>query len=132
MTFERPSPVSEAIEEIVTKTIGAAIRVHRQLGPGLGEGQYEDALAIQLERDGLRFNRQHRVTIHYEGKPLRPQRIDLIVEDQVIVEVKSVERLHPVHRSQVIAYLRATGLRIGLLINFNAPLLKGNIKRVVL
>lgn len=130
MPLHVESPVSESVEKIVTRIIAVAIEVHRRLGPGLGEGQYEDAMTIELKAAGLRFERQRTVVIEYRDQPLRPQRIDLIVEEQVVVEIKAVDRLHPVHKGQVISYLRATDLRIGLLINFNAPVVV--VKRVVL
>jgi GxxExxY protein len=130
MPLRVASPLSAEIETIVTQIIGAAIVVHQRLGPGLKEAQYEDALKIELATAGLKFESQRRVIITYRGQSLRPQRIDLIVEEQIVVEVKSVARLHPVHRSQVISYLRTTGLRIGLLFNFNEPIVR--IKRVVL
>jgi GxxExxY protein len=131
MRLRIPSPLPDSLEAVVTQIIGAAIEVHRRLGPGLGEGQYEDAMLIELEFQGLRFDRQRVVIIEYRGKPLRPQRIDLIVEDQVVVELKAVECIVPVHLAQVRSYVRATKLRIGLLINFNAPTLTNNIKRVI-
>jgi GxxExxY protein len=96
----------------------------------LNEGIDEDALIVELETEGFSVERQRTLTIMYRGQPLRPQRIDLIVAGQVVVEVKAVERLHPVHQSQVVTYLRATGLRIGLLVNFNEPVAR--IKRVIL
>src|SRR5262245_18660157 len=130
MPLRVASPLSEEVEAIVTRIIGAAIAVHRQLGPGLKEAQYEDALKIELVAMGLRFESQRHVVVKYRGQMLRPQRIDLIVQSQVVVEVKAVARLHPVYRSQVISYLRATGLRIGLLFNFNEPVV--SVKRVVL
>ena len=131
MTLRIPSPLPDSLETVVTHIIGAAIEVHRRLGPGLGEGQYEDAMLIELEFQGLRFDRQRVVIIEYRGKSLRPQRIDLIVENQVVVELKAVKCIVPLHLAQVRAYVRATKLRIGLLINFNAPTLTNNIRRVI-
>lgn len=124
------SPLPEELEATVTRMIGAIIEVHRRLGPGLNEGQYEDALMIELEHAALPVERQRAVTILYRGRPLRPQRIDMIVNGNVLVELKSVERLLAVHESQVISYLRATGLRIGLLVNFNEPVVR--VKRLIL
>ena len=130
MALRVPSPLPEWVESLVTNIIGGAIDVHRCLGPGLGEGLYEDAFAIELTVRGVAFEQQRSVVLEYRGQPLRPQRIDLIAEEQVVIEIKAVERLHPVHRAQVISYLRATSLRIGLLMNFNAAVL--DVKRVVL
>ena len=129
MTLRISSPLPDHVESLVTKVIGAAIEVHRCLGPGLGEGLYEDAFAIELTVQGFRFERQRAVVLEYRGQPLRPQRIDLIVEQQIVIEIKAVERLHPVHRAQLISYLRATGLRIGLLLNFDEPVIC--VKRVI-
>lgn len=123
------SPLPDEIEAIATRVIGCIIEVHRRLGPGLNEGLYEDALIIELEATGLSVERQRTVTIMYRGRSLRPQRIDMVVEQRVLLEVKSVDRLHPVHESQVISYLRAAGLRIGLLVNFNEPVAR--IKRLI-
>lgn len=122
--------LSPEVEAIVERVIGAAIEVHKQLGPGLREGLYEDAMKIELKHQGLKFQCQHRVLIEHRGQRLRPQWIDLIVEDCVVVELKAVEMLLPVHQAQVITYLRATGHEIGLLFNFNRAVLF--TKRVVL
>jgi GxxExxY protein len=126
------SPLPAALEEIVTRIIGCAIEVHRQLGPGLAEGVYEDAMTIELEVNGLHFDRQRQVVIRYRGKPLRPQRIDLIVENQVVVELKAVDRLHPAHGAQLLSYVRSVGLHVGLLFNFNGETVAGNMKRFVI
>ena len=126
------SPLPESVEEIITRIIGCAIEVHRQLGPGLSEGVYEDAMTIELQANGLHFDRQRRVVIRYREKPLRPQRIDLIVENQVVVELKAVDRLHPAHGAQVLSYVRSVGLRVGLLFNFNGNTIKSNMKRFVI
>jgi GxxExxY protein len=126
------SPFSESLERIVHDTIGCALEVHRQLGPGLLEAIYADALAIELDLQKLRFHREFEIAIQYRGIPLRLHRVDLVVEGQVLVEIKAVERMHPLYHAQVLSYLRASGLRIGLLINFNSHLLKEGIKRIVL
>src|SRR5688572_21576337 len=130
MTLRISSPLPDHVEALVTKVIGAAIEVHRCLGPGLAEGLYGDAFAIELTLQGIAFERQCAVVLEYRGQRLRPQRIDLVVEGLLVIEIKAVDRLHPVHRAQVISYLRATSLQIGLLMNFNAPVL--DVKRVVL
>lgn len=122
---KRPDPLTERI-------IGCAIEVHRQLGPGLFEGIYESALCVELELQGLRFQRQVQAPILYKGRPVGDYRLDLLVEDQVVVEVKAVERFDPVFEAQVLTYLRASGRRVGLLINFNNKLLSAGIKRFVL
>lgn len=132
MEMRLPSTLPEATEAVVRGVIGGALEVHRRLGPGLLEAIYVDALTIELEIRGLRFERERQVLMHYRGRPLRSQRVDLIVEGQVIVEVKAVDRFDPVHQAQVLSYLRATGLRVGLLMNFHRQFLKSGLRRIVL
>jgi GxxExxY protein len=126
-------PVDPSTFNDVTRdVIGAAIEVHRTLGPGLLESTYLECLEYELARYRLRFERQRRVPIVYKGIPLRASyRIDLIVEDRVIVEVKSVAGLAPVHFAQVLTYLRLTGCPAGLLINFNVARVMDGVKRVL-
>jgi GxxExxY protein len=125
------SRVSEATDLIVHATIGCALEVHRRLGPGLLEAIYADALAIELDFQKLRFRREFEIGITYRDVPLRTHRIDLVVEGQVLVELKAVERMLPLYEAQVISYLRASRLPVGLLINFNSHLLKAGIRRFV-
>jgi len=132
MAFRLPSPLDEETERVVTDVVDCALEVHRQLGPGLLEAIYADAFGLELQYRKLRFEREKPFQIYYRERPLRIQRIDLIVEDKVLIEIKAVERLHAVHQAQVLAYLKATGLRIGLLMNFNNDLLKGHIRRIIL
>ncbi|MDQ7778368.1 MAG: GxxExxY protein [Planctomycetota bacterium] len=120
------------IDELTEKIIGCAIEVHRHLGPGLLENTYEEAMCIELELNGLRFERQVMVPAVYKGRKIGEYRIDLIVEDSVIVEIKSVERFDPVFEAQVLTYLRIKAKKVGLLINFNSRLLKDGIRRYVL
>lgn len=109
----------------------AAYRVHSKLGPGLLESAYELALAFELERRGVKAIRQVVVPVYYEGVELGSGFVaDLVVEDRVIVEIKSVESVSPVHKKQLLTYLRLTGRRVGLLINFGALLVKDGIFRV--
>lgn len=119
-------------DKLTERIIGCAIEVHRQLGPGLLEGTYEEALCIEFKAAGLRHRRQVPFPVVYKGHRIGEYRVDLIVEDQVVVEIKSVERLDPVFDAQVLTYLKVTGNKIGLLINFNSRLLKNGIKRFVL
>jgi GxxExxY protein len=126
------SPLSPEAEHVMTETIGCAVRVHRELGPGLLESIYRSAMQIELASVGLSHETERRVTINYHGVELRGQRVDLIVENLIVVELKGVARLNDVHRAQVLSYLRATGLRGGLLINFHVPLLRDGLKRFVL
>lgn len=112
--------------------IGAAIEVHRQLGPGFLESVYEEALCIELAAREISFERQKEIHVIYKGQPIGRQRIDLLVGQSLIVELKTVEELAEIHKAQVISYLKATGFALGLLINFNVPVLKNGIQRVVL
>ena len=118
--------------EITERVIGAAIEVHRTLGPGLLEAAYEECLCYELSQAGLRFTRQTPLPVLYKGIRLQcGYRIDLVVEDLVIVEVKSAEAVLPVHQAQLLTYLRLTGKKVGLLINFGDVTLKRGIRRVV-
>ena len=113
--------------------IGAAISVHRELGPGLLESTYEKCLAFELTQSGLQIAAQQEIPIKYKGQSIESGfRADLIVEGKVLIELKSVDQLIPVHTAQVLTYLKLTGLRTGLLINFNVQLLKNGIKRLPL
>jgi GxxExxY protein len=114
------------------QVIGAAIEVHRQLGPGLLESVYEECLARELAVRGLSVERQRLVPVTYKGYDLGIHlRIDLIVRGEILVEIKSVERLAPVHTSQVRTYLTLTGLQAGLILNFNSEVMREGIRRVV-
>jgi GxxExxY protein len=120
-------------EQMLTqKIIGCAMEVHRTLGPGLLESTYEGALAVELATAGIRFDRQVVVPMRYRGREVGDFKVDLIVESQVIVEVKSVTRLDPVFTAQVLTYLRITGLQVGLLLNFGRPILSDGVRRIVL
>ncbi len=112
--------------------IGAAIDAHRILGPGLLESVYEEALCIELEERGLSLERQKRIDIDYRGRIIGDLFADIIVESGVILELKSVEKLLPIHTAQLLTYLKLTGIQKGLLINFNVATLKQGIKRIIL
>lgn len=121
-----------ALNHLTGMILAAAIEVHRVLGPGLLESIYVECLEHELTSRGLRFVRQLTVPITYKGTRLGSSyRLDLIVEDKVIVEVKSVEALAPIHKAQVLTYLRLTGMPAGLLINFNVPRLMDGVKRLI-
>ena len=120
------------LDTITQKIIGCAIEVHRHLGPGLLEHVYEEALCVEFQLQGLSYQRQAPIPLKYKGRPIGEYRIDLLVEDEIVVEFKSVERHDPVFQAQVITYLQITGKRIGLLMNFNSRLLKDGIKRIIL
>lgn len=112
--------------------IGAAIEVHKCLGPGLLESIYEDCLKIELEQRGLHVETQVDVPVIYKGIDTKKHfRLDMLIEDEIVVELKSVDVLLPVHEVQLVTYLKLTDKRLGLLINFNVPILKDGIKRRV-
>ena len=117
------------LNQLTQRIIGCAIEVHRHLGPGLLESIYESALCIELEIAGLAFERQKPVPVTYKGYTLGEHRLDILVEDTVILELKSVERFDPVFEAQILGYLKMTGKPLGLLINFNSRLLKDGIRR---
>jgi len=120
------------LNEITEAVIGAAIAVHRELGPGLLESAYEACLAYELTERGLNVERQKGLPVIYRGVLLDcGYRIDLLVEGQVVVELKTVERVEPIHEAQLLSYLKLSGCKVGLLINFNVKVLKNGIKRLV-
>jgi len=127
-----PSTLPAEIENVMTKVIGASIEVHRQLGPGFLETVYHRAVTIELQKRGVAFEKGKRVTVNYKGHQLAEQFIDLVVESRVVVEIKAVSQLEEIHGAQVVACLRATGLRAGLLMNFNKPVLRAGLRRIVL
>ncbi len=112
--------------------IGCAIEVHKRLGPGLLESIYESALCIELSESATFFKRQKILPVIYKGREIGEFRIDLVVEDAVVVELKSVERHDPVFDAQILSYMKLGGYKLGLLINFNSRLLKDGIKRYIL
>lgn len=120
-------------KELTDQIIGAAIEVHRELGPGLLESAYQRCLCHELELRDLAFQTEVMLPLHYKGLTLDGgYRIDLIVEDRVLVELKAVAELVPVHQAQLLTYLRLSGLRVGLLMNFCAPtLIQGLLRRVL-
>ena len=120
------------LNQLTERIIGCAIAVHKALGPGLPEAVYESALCIELDEAGVGFERQVVVPAHYKGRLLGEYRIDLIVEDAVVVEIKSVERPNPLFEAQLLTYIRVTEKRVGLLINFNSRLLTDGVTRRVL
>lgn len=119
-------------QELTDSIIGCAIAVHRALGPGLLESAYVGALCIELAHRRIAFQRQLKIPLQYRGESIGDYFIDLVVENTVVVEIKSVVRFEPVFAAQVLTYMRITGLRVGLLLNFNKGVLKDGIKRFVL
>jgi GxxExxY protein len=118
--------------QISNKVILAAIEVHRNLGPGLLESAYEECICRELALNGICFERQLTLPVEYKGVALDcGYRLDLVVEKKVVLELKSVSRLEPIHDAQLLTYLKLSGLKLGLLLNFNATLMKDGIKRIV-
>lgn len=129
---QRTSPLSPECEELMRRVIGAAIAVHKSLGPGFLESIYRKAMCIELDCRGIAYEVERPVTVRYRGKEITGQRVDLIVERQLVLELKTVKAFDDVHVAQVISYLRTTGLRGGLLVNFRVTLLKHGLRRIVL
>jgi GxxExxY protein len=126
-------PIPESVDAVARQVVDAAFEVHRMLGPGLTEPVYEVCLCYELSQRGLAFVTQDPVPVVYKGIRLDADvRLDVLVEDCVLVELKSVENPIPVFEAQLLTYLKLTGKRLGLLINFNVPLLKNGIKRIAL
>ncbi|HIM79966.1 MAG TPA: GxxExxY protein [Dehalococcoidia bacterium] len=119
------------LNKITERIIGCGIEVHRHLGPGLLESAYEAALCVELGLQGLQYQRQVPIPLTYKGKQIGDYRIELVVEDTVVVEIKSVERHDPLFEAQVLTYLKITVKKIGLLMNFNSRLLTNGIKRLI-
>ncbi|HID21639.1 MAG TPA: GxxExxY protein, partial [Planctomycetaceae bacterium] len=120
----------EEKDELTERIIGAAIEVHRVLGPGRLEAIYEEALGIELELRGIPFERQVEVDVYYKGKTIKGQRLDVLVAGEVVVEIKSLAKLPDVAMAQVLSYLKATGLKRALLLNFGCSRLVDGIKRI--
>lgn len=119
--------------DLTRRIIGSAIEVHRALGPGLLESAYEACLCDELDRDQLRYQRQVDLPVIYKGRRINcGYRIDVLVEDQVVLELKSIEKVMPIHEAQLLTYLRLAERRVGLLINFNVAVLRRGIVRRVL
>jgi GxxExxY protein len=119
------------LNRLTGAVIGAAIEVHRTLGPGFLESVYEEALCIELSFRGIGFTRQAGIGVNYKGSIVGEGRVDLLVENSLVVELKAVDALAPIHTAQVKSYLKTTGGHIGLLINFNVVRLRTGIKRVI-
>ena len=119
------------VNGLTRSVIGACIEVHREMGPRLLESVYEECLATEFELRSIPYQRQQAINLEYKGRPLDSEfRLDFFISKTVILELKTVDRLLPIHEAQVLSYLRLTNSRIGLLINFKTPLLKNGIKRL--
>jgi GxxExxY protein len=126
------SPLPAETERVMTQIIDCAMRVHKALGPGFLESIYQKAMHVELSKARLMFESEKPIEVMYDGVALKGQRVDLLVASVVIVELKCVTRFEAIHESQVVSYLRTMGLRAGLLINFQVPLLHRGLKRIVL
>jgi GxxExxY protein len=125
--------VARKNDELTERIIGLAIEVHRLLGPGLLESTYEECLCLELKRSDVGFKRQVSLPVIYKGLKLDcGYRLDLVVDNRVIVEVKSIERLIPIHEAQLLTYVKLSNIRTGLLLNFNCVVLKDGIRRMML
>lgn len=120
------------IDRLARDVVDAALEVHRALGPGFLESVYEEALRVEFGLRRLPFVRQPVVSLSYKGEPIGDSRLDFLLAGKLVAELKAVDTLADIHTAQVISYLKATGCRLGLLINFNVPLLKSGIKRIIL
>lgn len=125
------SGLEPELEELITQVIGCLIEVHRHLGPGYLESIYKRAACIELQLRGIPFEVEHPISVIYKGEPIVGHRLDLLVDRRLIVELKAVSHLEPVHASQLVSYLTACNLRSGLLVNFNVGILKNGLKRIV-
>jgi GxxExxY protein len=125
--------IAEGLNFVTGQIVDASFQVHRQLGAGLIESVYEKCLIWELQQKGLHFESQYKIPIFYKNRDLGSDlKIDLLVEDAVIVELKSVENILPIHKAQLITYLKLTNKKIGLLINFNVPVIRSGISRIIL
>ena len=123
--------LSEELNRLSHDVIGAAIEVHRILGPGFLERSYQRALAIELKRRNIPHIIESPIQLQYKGESIGEGRIDILVANQLVVELKTVDKLVEIHEAQALAYLKATGHQLALLINFNTPVLKDGIKRII-
>ncbi len=121
----------EHIETLIKRVIGAAISVHRELGPGFPESVYSNSLAIELDYQGIPFSKEHRFDVSYRNKHVGEGRMDFLIDNRLVLELKAIESLAPVHDSQVVVYLNHQKEPVGLLINFNDATLKAGLKRII-
>ena len=120
------------VDTLARSVIGAAIEVHRHLGPGYLEGVYEEALALEFDIQAISYQRQYAMAVIYKGRQVGQGKVDFLVGGKLVVELKAVEKLLPVHKAQVISYLKVSGCQLGLLINFDQRTLREGVQRIVL
>jgi GxxExxY protein len=128
MGWAEPDP---ELDELAWKVIGAALAVHRWLGPGFLESIYENALCLELAARDVPFRRQVSAVVYFRGEAVGHGQLDLLVGERLVIELKAVEALSSIHSMQLRSYLKATGLTLGLLINFNVPLLQQGVRRII-
>jgi GxxExxY protein len=132
MNYEYGETLRARLNQLSSLVIGACIEIHRELGPGLLESAYEECLAYELSKGGIRFGRQRPLPVRYREVHLDcGYRLDFVIENQLIIELKAVTELHPIHEAQLLTYLKLATKPLGLLINFNVPVLKQGVTRVV-
>jgi GxxExxY protein len=127
-----PNALSPKTEVLIYRVIGCCIAVHRVLGPGLPERAYSRAVGLELEADGIPFDRERRFEVIYRDCVVCTKRVDFVIDNQLVLELKAVERLDPVHTAQALTYLRLARLRAGLIVNFNVAVLQEGLRRVIL
>lgn len=126
------SKLDPKMNDLTYRVIGAAMEVHRTLGPGLLENIYESALCVEFDERHIAYACQMPINVQYKGHELGDMRVDILVEDCLIVELKAVEKLMPIHMAQTMTYLKLAQVQLGLLINFNVTILKDGIQRIIL
>lgn len=119
------------LDELARRTLAAAVEVHKHLGPGYLESVYEEALAVELALMSIPFERQMPISVQYKDHFVGQSRLDFLINDMLVVELKAVDALLPIHKAQVLSYLKATQCRLGLLINFNVPVLMRGVQRII-
>ena len=132
MNLRVATSLPEKHEQLINKVIGAAIEVHQNLGPGFLESIYERALCHEFQLQGIPFKKQVEIEAPYKEISISGQRLDLIIDNFLILELKTVEEIGPIHEAQLLSYLKSTGLKVGLIIHFKVKQLKSGIKRMVL
>ena len=130
--MQRGEEPDDAVDALARRVIGAAIEVHKEIGPGFLESVYENAMSVELVLRGIPFVQQHPISLTYKGRDVGLSKLDFLVANTLVLELKAVNMLNNLHSAQVISHLRATHLKLGLLINFNVPLLKNGLKRIIL
>jgi GxxExxY protein len=127
----RHEPLPDATEEVISSIIDAGVAVHRELGPGFTEAVYRNAMCLEMADRCLSFEAEKSFVLKYRGRPVATQRVDLVVAGQVIVELKAVRCLEEIHCAQLLSYLKGTGIRAGLLMNFGGVTLRAGLRRMV-